>query len=92
MEEKEQRVLAFKKKIWDWICENDPEHKEYPIWLLKEFVAHWVTIPDGGRKFYFETQKKWSTGGRLATWKSNSQSWHPKKWQGELKVAFDINR
>lgn len=88
------KIQLFKERIWAYVKTNDPTHTKYPIWMLKEFVKYWTAKNDNGLKCYFEMEKKWNTGLRLATWKRNclkddrwkepkAQVYKPTKYQHE---------
>ena len=90
METLEQRRESFRQRLIDFCEQNDPECIKYPKWLRREFWDHWTAMNDNGKKMFFEMQKTWSTGGRLATFANNSKQWHPKKWKEEAKPVHQI--
>lgn len=72
----EERKHEFKQLIWDKIGRNfDVYSKE----MVCEFFEYWSGTKDNGRKMFFEMEKRWSTLGRLATWKRNAKKFSPKK-------------
>lgn len=92
----EERKEAFEWKVWRIVTEND-RLKDYPKWMLREFCNYWEQMNDGGRKMFFEMEKKWSTLGRLATaktmvygrdprWKQEEQIKHP-DWYNKAHAA-----
>ena len=83
----------FRELLRAWCEENDPECKEYPNWLRKDFWTYWTSKNDGGRKMYFQMQDKWSTGLRLATWKRNTLK--DPRWKKEVdksKIYYQPKR
>ena len=70
------RQTEFKLLVWEKIGKT---FDKYPKDLVIEFVEHWTTVNDNGNKMYFEmksiTKGKWSTLGRLATFKRNQERW-----------------
>lgn len=72
----QQRQDEFKQLVWEKIGKT---FDKFPKELVIEFVEHWTTINDNGNKMYFEmksiTKGKWSTLGRLATFKRNKERW-----------------
>ena len=77
----EERKQHFKEKIWAY---TKDKLNDFPIWLLKEFVEYWTSTNDNGHKMYFEMEKKWCTGLRLATWKRNTAK--DERWKQENKI------
>lgn len=67
----EERIEDFRESLKSWVKANDPNEKIYPAWMKKDFWYYWTSMNDGGKKMYFEMEKKWATGLRLATWKRN---------------------
>lgn len=77
----EDRKEDFRKMMRNFIRENDKDYSLHPKWMYVEFVDKYTEETKGGRKFLYETCSTWDTKKRLATWRSNSEQWHPKKWK-----------
>lgn len=77
----------FRHMLKSWTDKNDPDAVLYPAWMRAEFFTYWTSMNEGGRKMYFQMEKKWNTGLRLSTWKRNSQN--DKRWrQSEQKAVY----
>ena len=93
---KSQQEL-FLADLMDFLEKNDPNHHINPQWLVQEFVDHWCQQCANGKDILWEREKakklrkgiKASIGGALKTWRNNSKSWHPNKWN---KNSIQIKR
>lgn len=84
-----QRKKEFKQLIWHKIGRNfDTYSKE----MLSDFFEYWTDMNDNGKKMYFEMEKRWSTLGRLSTWKKNSKKFTVKKTNNNEKMPDYYNK
>ncbi len=69
---KGESLEDFKERLREWIRENDPKFETYPKWLWRDFIEYWSQKNDRGKLHYYEMEKKWSTGLRIATFRKRS--------------------
>ena len=79
---KEWTLQEFKNHVWDRIGKTTDQ---YPLWLLKEFCEYWGHKPGGRNKMQWQLKGYNKSGEffismRLASWKTRSMEWHPKRW------------
>ena len=61
----EEREEIFKKEV--------EKFKNYPAYMLKEFIDYWSEQNPSGKKMRFELEKTWDLKRRLARWSANSK-------------------
>ena len=91
----DERKEDFRNRLRAWCDMNDPKCIKYPVWLRKEFWEYWTATNDNGRKMYFEMEKKWNTGLRLATWARNCQKdprWNKQEKKKNIDYGFNKKR
>ena len=88
MEPLEHRKEDFRNRLRVWCDMNDPDCVKFPVWLRKDFWEYWTDTNDNGRKMYFEMEKKWNTGLRLATWKRNTH--RDPRWKSKPQPVHQI--
>ena len=60
-----KRELIFKSEVANF--------KNYPAYMLKEFIDYWSEPNKSGSKMRFELEKTWDLKRRLERWSSNSK-------------------
>ena len=61
----EEREEIFKKDV--------EKFKNYPTYMLKEFIDYWSEQNPTGKKMRFELEKTWDLKRRLERWSANSK-------------------
>jgi len=61
----EEREEIFKKDV--------EKFKNYPAYMLKEFIDYWSEQNPTGKKMRFELEKTWDLKRRLERWSANSK-------------------
>ena len=90
----EERKEEFRGLLHAYTRVSDPNCEKWPSWLRKDFFEYWTSLNDGGRKMYFEMEKKWNTGLRLNTWKRNSAKdsrWQDSRYYYEWEEVLEIH-
>lgn len=91
-----ERQQEFIKETMEILERIDPLHKINPQWMVQEFINENVQICINSKEILWDwkARKKAKNGvkaciaGALATWRGNSQDWHPNKWKAAPKKEF----
>jgi hypothetical protein len=65
----EDRVLSFKKAIWEYAKDKTDK---FPKEMLRDFAEYWTEVSEGGLKMRFEKEKVFGISMRLSRWKKNN--------------------